>query len=201
MTSDKEQGQCLLSFPTLVYRHSLRSTGWHDEVVDFALRGAAEGPGVVVSQVRGWHSSGNVFQQLEAQLAPLRQAIGKALGVIAKTARIRPTQHYWLEGWINVLGEGGYHRVHQHPGAAWSGTYYLAVGEGAGDLEILDPRPPAFGDRAADCLRISPASGMLVMFPGWCSHWVTPNQGATPRVSLAFNVYWEQGSNAVHRDV
>lgn len=191
MLPEGQPGQCLLSFPTIVYHRCLNDTGWHDRVVAFALDAAAEEPGIVASQVGGWHSNGNVFQQLDADLAPLRLAIEQALKAIAKTAGVQRARHFWLDGWINILGEGSYHRPHQHPGAVWSGVYYLAVSEGAGVLEILDPRPPAVGDRATNCLRMAPETGRLVMFPGWCSHWVTPTSGA-PRISLAFNVYWDR---------
>ncbi|MEL6258763.1 MAG: TIGR02466 family protein, partial [Pseudomonadota bacterium] len=42
--------------------------------------------------------------------------------------------------WVNVLGEGGVHSGHIHPGSVVSGTVYVAMPPGAGPIKFEDPR-------------------------------------------------------------
>ncbi len=35
--------------------------------------------------------------------------------------------------------------------------------------------------------QISPSPGLIVLFPSWQPHWVTPHLGPRPRISIAFN--------------
>jgi uncharacterized protein (TIGR02466 family) len=34
---------------------------------------------------------------------------------------------------------------------------------------------------------VAPQTGMLVIFPAWLVHWVTPYQSDRPRISVSFN--------------
>lgn len=43
--------------------------------------------------------------------------------------------------WVNVLGEGGHHSGHIHPGSVISGTYYVCVPEGRGADPVRGPAP------------------------------------------------------------
>ena len=36
------------------------------------------------------------------------------------------------EAWFNVLGDGAWNCLHTHPGAAYSGVYYIEGGGGGG---------------------------------------------------------------------
>ncbi|KOG63993.1 hypothetical protein ADK76_10795 [Streptomyces griseoflavus] len=97
------------------------------------------------------------------------------------------------EAWAVVYHPEGLHQLHSHHDAAWSGVYYVATGrmrEGCGLLQFVDPRPAATArepDRAP-LHTLSPAPGLLVTFPAWLRHWVTPYQGDAERVVIAFNV-------------
>ena len=42
--------------------------------------------------------------------------------------------------WVNVLPEGGSHTSHIHPNSVISGTFYVAVPQGAGPIVYEDPR-------------------------------------------------------------
>lgn len=108
--------------------------------------------------------------------------------------------------WANVNRRGHGNEFHTHPGAYWSGTYYVDDG-GAGDsqelsgaFEIQDPRgvAPAMyaphlgfampgGQSAGASELIFPKSGQLILFPSWLQHAVRPYQGDRLRISVAFN--------------
>jgi uncharacterized protein (TIGR02466 family) len=92
--------------------------------------------------------------------------------------------------WANVLRKGDYNKIHNHPGALWSGCYYVSVGQPEpepafnGWIEFQDPRP---GNIHGGKERIEPAEGMLLLFPGWLNHYVNPFSGSGERISIAFN--------------
>ncbi|KOU50052.1 TIGR02466 family protein [Streptomyces sp. WM6378] len=97
------------------------------------------------------------------------------------------------EAWAVVYRPEGLHQLHSHHDAAWSGVYYVATGrmtEGTGLLEFVDPRPGAAAREPArlPLYRLTPTPGMLVAFPAWLRHWVTPYQGDAQRIVIAFNI-------------
>ncbi|GAA3086147.1 hypothetical protein GCM10020000_85940 [Streptomyces olivoverticillatus] len=97
------------------------------------------------------------------------------------------------EAWAVVYRPEGLHQLHSHHDAAWSGVYYVATGrmtEGTGLLEFVDPRPSAAArePHRPPLHTLTPVPGMLVAFPAWLRHWVTPYQGDAERIVIAFNV-------------
>ena len=109
--------------------------------------------------------------------------------------------------WANVNRSGHANEFHSHPGAYWSGVYYVddgGIAEDAslgGELEFMDPRGPlpavtaphlavamAGGLSAGATERVPPKAGRLVMFPGWMMHQVRPYRGTAERISIAFNL-------------
>ena len=117
-----------------------------------------------------------------------------------------PAFEWKLNAWANVNEAGHSNALHGHPGAFWSGVYWVDAGgreEDAsvgGDLEFIDPRGmvastynPALRMRVEDCLTAgfsstcSATSGTFVMFPSWLMHAVRRFEGTRPRMSIAFN--------------
>jgi uncharacterized protein (TIGR02466 family) len=112
----------------------------------------------------------------------------------------------WLGNmWANVNRSGDGNEFHSHPGAYWSGVYYVDDGGIAadaslgGELEFMDPRGPVpvmnaphlriSGSLTAGTTeRVRPKSGRLVMFPAWMMHQVRPYRGRAERISIAFNL-------------
>lgn len=97
------------------------------------------------------------------------------------------------EAWAVVYRPEGLHQLHSHHDAAWSGVYYVATGhmtEGTGLLQFIDPRPGAAAREPSrsPLHTLTPAPGLLVAFPAWLRHWVTPYQGDAQRIVIAFNV-------------
>jgi Putative 2OG-Fe(II) oxygenase len=109
--------------------------------------------------------------------------------------------------WANINRTGHANQPHSHPGAYWSGVYYVddgGIGDDAslgGALEFMDPRgsmplmyAPHLGFAMAGGLSggvnesVQPKSGRLVMFPSWLMHLVRPYRGTAERISIAFNL-------------
>ena len=89
-------------------------------------------------------------------------------------------------GWINVNPTGGYIGPHYHPGAFWSGSYYIQVPDdtegNGGAIEFLSPHKPlpSLGflksPITADKFRFRPTPGTVLIFPRpSITHWVHPN--------------------------
>lgn len=112
----------------------------------------------------------------------------------------------WMANmWANVNRSGDANDLHSHPGAFWSGVYYVHDGgidadpSLGGELEFIDPRGP-MPVMNAPHLRISgtmtagtterfrPKVGRLVMFPSWVLHQVRPYRGKDVRISIALNL-------------
>lgn len=104
--------------------------------------------------------------------------------------------------WINILGEGGHHSGHIHPGSILSGTIYLAVPEGAGDIRFEDPRlarmmaaPPLLDEVEENQRRfvyVAPKPGDILIWESWLRHEVMPGKSEEPRISISFNFAWSR---------
>jgi uncharacterized protein (TIGR02466 family) len=108
--------------------------------------------------------------------------------------------------WANVFERGALNRLHSHPGAFWSGVYYVSDGrrskdEAVGaDLVLHSPhelvssmyapdvhiRLPN-GPRLSSTMAVNPRPGLGVIFPSWLLHEVDPYRGNGFRISVALN--------------
>lgn len=166
----------------------------------------AESAGVSKSNRGGWHSEGNLFDQDVPCIAHLRALAEDAvLDATRKvTEKVDPgALRLRLFAWMNANPPGGFNAPHTHPGAHWSGVYYVSQPEveagTSGMIEFLDPRSdlphwrllksPAFRPKK----KIRPAAGELVIFPSYLVHWVYPNETGEDRVTVAFNATFSKG--------
>ena len=99
--------------------------------------------------------------------------------------------------WINVLEHLGTHSGHIHPHSVISGTFYVAVPEGASALRFEDPRLSqlmAAPTRKPDARKehetfvsVAPAPGSLLLWESFIRHEVPINLGEDVRISVSFN--------------
>ena len=109
--------------------------------------------------------------------------------------------------WANINRTGHGNQHHCHPGAFWSGVYWVDDGGIAasrdlgGELDFMDPRgaapamyAPQLGFSTPGGLSLGanellkPQAGMMVLFPSWLAHGVRPYLGKETRISVAFNL-------------
>ncbi|MFY0692741.1 MAG: hypothetical protein JXR14_12560 [Paracoccaceae bacterium] len=163
-----------------------------------ALRSKEEG--VSKSNKGGWHSEGNLFTSSAAPVKVLNALATDA--VVDATSRIGAkvdpkTLKLKLFAWMNINPKGGFNAPHTHPGAHWSGVYYVAQPEvekgDSGMIEFLDPRSDLPNWRLLDApsfkikKKVRPMPGDLILFPSFLMHWVYPNEANGERVTVAFN--------------
>ena len=99
--------------------------------------------------------------------------------------------------WVNLLKSGGHHSSHLHPHSIVSGTLYVEVPEGSGNIRFEDPRSglmmaaPARRADAPEALQpfatIAPRPGLLLLWESWLRHEVLPGTAKTNRLSISFN--------------
>jgi uncharacterized protein (TIGR02466 family) len=165
-------------------------------------------PSVQASNAGGWHSDRDIAVWGGAPIATILD-IAKGVGTQLTADRHgQPVRPAWtVQAWANVNGPGDGNICHYHPGAFWSGTYYVADGGCAadpalgGEFEMLDPRGPGpgmyapalkFAGEDGNALgsgeTIRPRPGLLFLFPSWLLHQVRPYRGTGLRISIAFNL-------------
>ena len=98
--------------------------------------------------------------------------------------------------WFNINPPGGENKPHTHPGAHWSGVYYVDKPEGSGHLQLYDQitqRHPLREPRnkvRKGIMDIKSETGGLIMFPAWLQHSVDVNTCKNDRISISFNAVW-----------
>ena len=97
----------------------------------------------------------------------------------------------------NINRSGDFNQAHTHPGATWSGVYYVDDGGTNPDAEpapiqLYDPYPARtnifFPELSASSVLFNPTPGLMILFPSYVPHAVPPHRGDRPRISIAFNV-------------
>ena len=171
------------------------------------LRGLSDG--VTKSNRGGWHSEGNLFDNDAECIQTLRvlaeESVHEATRKIG--AKTDPTSlRLKLFAWMNANPPGGFNAPHTHPGAHWSGVYYVSQPEievgNSGMIEFLDPRTdlPNWRVLNASAFRMKkklrPQAGEIILFPSYLVHWVYPNEADEERVSIAFNATFRKGAKA-----
>jgi uncharacterized protein (TIGR02466 family) len=110
----------------------------------------------------------------------------------------RPPQptNWVISAWANVNRRGDFNEVHTHPGATWSGVYYVDRGEPKPDAEgtaidLYDPYPARtnvfFPELSTSNLLFKREPGLMILFPSYVPHAVPPHRGDRECVSIAFN--------------
>ena len=166
------------------------------------------------SNIGGWQSSWDMDRWGGAAALRLLATARNIANRMTTDAQGRPGRgphpdHFavtWMANmWANINRTGHANEFHSHPGAYWSGTYYVDDGGiGAdpslgGELEFLDPRGTVplmnaphlrmSGSLSAGATeRVTPRVGRMVMFPAWLLHQVRPYRGSATRISIAFNL-------------
>jgi uncharacterized protein (TIGR02466 family) len=175
----------------------------NDPLATAILAAEKRTPSVANNIVGGWSSRKDLLNWKvdgAAELGHRIQDLAAAATRATNAAKTQMSVRFRLEAWANVLRAGGYHNVHDHPNAVWSGVYYVRAAPPdkarplAGAIEFLDPRQGADanslpGSILRERLRFAPSPGLMIVFPGWLRHLVHPVAGDGERISISFNVY------------
>ena len=183
--------------------------GWDDgaelnaALLPTILSHAEANAGVAKTNVGGWHSDighiefcGEAGRRLVRHMYEMGDHATRR--VMSEHGQPSRPVRWTLQAWANVNREGEFNRMHTHPGATWSGTYYVDPGDPPPDAEsgtplhLFDPCEGRgnsfFPPLVSTHLLIRPEPGLMVLFPSYLPHMVYPHRGSRPRVSIAFNL-------------
>ena len=169
---------------------------------------AAGDPGTQHSNLGGWQSSWDMESWGGPSLKRVLRAARSLANSVTVTRDGEPASVKWkMNCWANINRSGAANEFHTHPGAFWSGCYYVddgGIGEDpslGGAFEVQDPRgvAPAMyapsltfagpgGKSLGASYALQPHSGMILLFPSWLQHAVRPYRGPHMRISIAFNL-------------
>ncbi len=150
-------------FPTLVAAVDTPNAGPRNaELRRRILARRAAAPSVQASNSGGWHSDRDIEDWGGPPVAEVLAMARHVANELTRHRSGRPVAPAWtVSAWANVNGPGDSNICHYHPGAFWSGTYYVDGGGDAsgappgdlsgapsgaplgGEFEMLDPRGPA----------------------------------------------------------
>jgi uncharacterized protein (TIGR02466 family) len=195
-------------FPTpFVYAPVCEPEALNAALRQVILDRAQADPGVALSNAGGWQS-GDDFEAWSGEsgrlLLDLARRLGDSVtGMVQGGQFLRAAPEWKVNAWANVNLAGHANRVHHHPGAYWSGVYWVSMDAEAegGQFEAHDPRgvlptlyAPQLRYALPGCLAaggadyVTPQPGVIALFPAWLQHAVLPHAGSDPRISVAFNL-------------
>ncbi len=160
------------------------------------------------SNLGGWQSTWDMLEWGGTAIHQVVEAAKQMATKLTADRQGKPIPIDWkVNCWANVNRSSHGNEFHSHPGAYWSGTYYVDDGGIAGnpdlggEFEVQDPRGVApvmyaplltfatpGGLTLGSSELVSPRAGMMVLFPSWLIHAVRPYHGAATRISIAFNL-------------
>jgi uncharacterized protein (TIGR02466 family) len=193
-------------FPTLLYRADLpKSARLNTSLEDAALSLSEQDvSGQRWCEKHGYpgYTSFASQEELPARIPAFRllvKQIDKHAANFAKELHwdIRDGKPICDSIWVNVMPEGGSHTSHIHTNAVISGTYYVAVPQGAGPIVYEDPRhalmmaaPPRLAKTPREFkshISETPKAGTLLLWESWLRHEVPLNKADGLRISISFN--------------
>jgi len=194
-----QKEHCALTFGTPVSSYLWPdSDALNAELAKIILQKEKAGLGAATrGKVEGWRSEHDLFRWDAECVQTLRERVTTC--ALDMTRLVTASQHprkvnLQMDCWANVLRRGQYNIVHDHPGATWSGVYYVSDGKRDNDdrlngkLELLDPRMGVnVLGREEGRYFVEPLPGLMVMFPSWLKHMVHPFFGSGERISISFN--------------
>lgn len=209
MTKTEMKADILKLFSTpLVMAELPEAEEVNRELSKTILERAARDPGTQHSNLGGWQSTWDMEIWGGAPLKKILRAARSLADSMTVSRDGKPTKVNWnLNCWANVNRSGEANEFHTHPGAFWSGCYYVDDGGSGEDpslggaFEVQDPRgvAPAMyapmltftgpgGSSLGASYTLHPHSGMIILFPSWLQHAVRPYRGQRMRISIAFNL-------------
>ena len=150
-----------------------------------------------------YHSPNLLNLQNPPEILKLMKQITNCIQTIHQQSRRENVR--LVDFWININGKGGSNVPHTHPGAKYSGVFYIKVPKEmkGGNLFFLrdynetyltSQENMGFFKQGYNLLPndlpkipVKPAEKLLIVFPSWLPHSVEFNDVDVERISLSFN--------------
>ena len=150
-----------------------------------------------------YHSPNLLNLQNPPEILKLMKQITNCIQTIHQQSRRENVR--LVDFWININGKGGSNVPHTHPGAKYSGVFYIKVPKEmkGGNLFLLrdynetyltSQENMGFFKQGYNLLPndlpkipVKPLEKLLIVFPSWLPHSVEFNDTDEERISLSFN--------------
>ena len=186
-------------FPTqvLAFRNDRNAKKLNRKIANYIIEQSKKNPDTKrfsVGGENGWHSECNLTDLDYEWSAELRAMILGASSAYA--GRDLFDENYRLETWAVKLGKGGYSNYHSHPNFRLSGVYYVKVpsecNKASGSIGFPDTRAGAMGTAfEMPTINFRASEGEGLVFESWLPHYVTPHIGEESRISISWNIIFE----------
>jgi uncharacterized protein (TIGR02466 family) len=186
MGQDFDKIKAVSLWPTTVYVSDYQV--YDDSMLDEINRLSTIPNTIKKSNSGGWQSEADLYRN--SVFKPLCQHISTiCFKVFGKDCT---TIH---QMWAGINKKYDHNVIHNH-GAQYniSGVYYLEVPKDSGNIVFRDPRSVAtlIADRTlfgmSECETFIPYNGLLLLFPSFLDHYVTPNNSESDRISISFDL-------------
>jgi len=197
-------------FPTPLWRWSHPRPEELDGYADHILTLQRQDPvGLNRTNQGGWHSSTALLADpaLRGLFTWLSSCCLEAMGSFGWDFSLAAP--IFNNAWAMVNRRGHGNRAHLHSNSLFSGVAYLRVPPDSGAICFLDPRGgaqmllPPLNAQASDAARgrhrVTPQTGLVLLFPGWLWHEVEPSASDEPRICVSFNLGMTPRSGGVGR--
>jgi uncharacterized protein (TIGR02466 family) len=154
--------------------------------------------GTINSNVGAWQSDS--LDLINYEVAKLADTIKEHVEKVAECWKLKNDKTYVSIDnlWININPKCGFNRPHVHPGATFSGVYYVKCETNGSGIVFQHPatnfqyhiNPDTlieYNQFVSATARYTPNEGDLYIFPAYLVHYVEPNRSNDDRISIAFN--------------
>jgi uncharacterized protein (TIGR02466 family) len=154
--------------------------------------------GTINSNVGAWQSDS--LDLINYEVAKLADIIKEHVEKVAECWKLKNDKTYVSIDnlWININPKCGFNRPHVHPGATFSGVYYVKCETNGSGIVFQHPatnfqyhiNPDTlieYNEFVSATARYTPNEGDLYIFPAYLVHYVEPNRSNDDRISIAFN--------------
>ena len=150
-----------------------------------------------------YHSPNLLNLQNPPEILKLMKQITNCIQTIHQQSRRENVR--LVDFWININGKGGSNVPHTHPGAKYSGVFYIKVPKEmkGGNLFFLRDYNETYLTSQENMgffkqeynhlpndlpkIPVKPLEKLLIVFPSWLPHSVEFNDTSEERISLSFN--------------
>jgi len=189
---------CELVFPTTIFFCDLFDN-YREDLIDYTRYCQASDPfGVDKTNMGGgWQSKDNWLDNSSCKA--LKDDLENVVSNICDSLKIKEKLKIY-NSWVNVNPTGGYNAAHTHPRNLFSGCYYLQTPKDCGNIifysplhakEMIDATYGEVSTITANHLIYPAVAGRVYLFPSWLQHSVQSNQSNEDRISMSFNVFFE----------
>jgi len=193
-------GNCLYLFPTQVWifkTDKVDNKKLERIILNAEERNPTEGP--LKNTYSGIQSQYDLLEDKE--FYPLWKFVSDCMCEIVDNNKYKQNVDVGIgKAWANINRKNNFNRAHIHPHSFWSSVYYIKTPKHSGDIYLEDPRHARVMYNEVHLLedfsnpaqhfdyKINVEEGKLIIFPGWLSHFVAPNNSDGERISISMNI-------------